>query len=115
MTTPAHSAYDVSGKLGDGININARVPRPHSLQRAVILSPGPVLQVPLTECTARVTSAPPIPHDTLEAAERKDIRAVLGETGWVLGGPHGAAVWPGMKRSTLQFRLCKLGLTRPSP
>ena len=44
-----------------------------------------------------------------------DIRAVLGETGWVLGGPHGAAVWPGMKRSTLQFRLCKLGLTRPSP
>ena len=34
---------------------------------------------------------------------------MLGETGWVLGGPHGAAVWLGMKRSILQFRLGKLG------
>jgi transcriptional regulator with GAF, ATPase, and Fis domain len=50
---------------------------------------------------------------TLEVAERKHILAVLEETGWVLGGPHGAAVRLGMKRSTLQFRLRKLGLTRP--
>ena len=83
------------------------------LERAVILSPGPVLQVPLTDLTARVTSAPPAPHDTLEAAERKHILAALEETQWVLGGPHGAAVRLGMKRSTLQFRLRKLGLTRP--
>jgi formate hydrogenlyase transcriptional activator len=83
------------------------------LERAVILSPGPVLQVPLTALTARVTSAPPAPHDTLAAAERKHILAVLEEMGWVLGGPHGAAVRLGMKRSTLQFRLRKLGLTRP--
>jgi formate hydrogenlyase transcriptional activator len=78
-----------------------------------MLSPGPVLQVPLTECTARVTSAPPTPHDTLEAVESKDIRAVLGETGWVLGGLHGAAVRLGLKRSTLQFRLGKLGSPAP--
>src|SRR5215510_14417026 len=77
------------------------------IERAVILSPGPVLQVPLTALTARVTSAPPAPHDTLEAAERKDIRTVLGETGWVRGGPYSAAVWLGMKRSLLQFRLRK--------
>ena len=32
----------------------------------------------------------------------------------MLGGSHGAAVWLGMKRSILQFRLRKLGLTRPS-
>jgi len=83
------------------------------IERAVILSPGPVLQVPLTDLTSRVTSAPPAPHDTLEAAERKHILAVLEETQWVLGGPHGAAVRLGMKRSTLQFRLRKLGLTRP--
>jgi formate hydrogenlyase transcriptional activator len=83
------------------------------IERAVILSPGPVLQVPLTDLTARVTSAPPAPHDTLEAAERKHILAVLEETQWVLGGPHGAAVRLGLKRSTLQFRLRKLGLTRP--
>jgi len=63
----------------------------------VILSPVPVLQVPH------------ISHDTLEAAERKDTRAMLGETGWVLGGPHGTAVWLGMKRSILQFRLHKPG------
>jgi hypothetical protein len=79
MTTPAHPAYNVSGKLGDRTHINTRVPRPHILERAVILSPGPVLQVPLTEFTTRITLAPPTPHDTLEAAERKDIRAVLGE------------------------------------
>ena len=83
------------------------------IERAVILSPGPVLQVPLTDLTPRLTSAPPAPHDTLEAAERKHILAVLEETQWVLGGPHGAAVRLGMKRSTLQFRLRKLGLTRP--
>jgi formate hydrogenlyase transcriptional activator len=83
------------------------------IERAVILSPGPVLQVPLTALTSRVTSAPPAPHDTLEAAERKHILAVLEETRWVLGGPHGTAVRLGMKRSTLQFRLRKLGLTRP--
>jgi formate hydrogenlyase transcriptional activator len=83
------------------------------IERVVILSPGPVLQVPLSEFTARVTAAPSTPHDTLEAAERKHIRAVLEETRWVLGGPHGAAVRLGMKRSTLQFRLRKLGLARP--
>jgi formate hydrogenlyase transcriptional activator len=83
------------------------------LERAVILSPGPVLQVPLSDLTARGTAAPPAPPDTLAAAERKHILAVLEETQWVLGGPHGAAVRLGLKRSTLQFRLRKLGLTRP--
>jgi formate hydrogenlyase transcriptional activator len=55
-----------------------------------------------------------MPHDTLEAAERKHILAVLEETAWVLSGPHGAAVRLGMKRSTLQFRMRKLGIVRPS-
>ena len=84
------------------------------LERAVILSPGPVLQVPLAALPPRGTPARPTPHATLAAAERAHILAVLEETGWVLGGPHGAAVRLGLKRSTLQFRL-RLGLTCPSP
>jgi formate hydrogenlyase transcriptional activator len=52
-------------------------------------------------------------HDTLEEAERKHILAVLEETKWVLSGPNGAAVRLGMKRSTLQFRMRKLGIARP--
>jgi len=83
------------------------------LERAVILSPGPVLQVPLADLSPRATPARPTPYDTLAEAERAYILGVLEETGWVLGGPHGAAVRLGLKRSTLQFRLRKLGLTRP--
>ena len=83
------------------------------IERAVILSPGPVLQVPLADLTPRATPARLTPHDTLAEAERAHILAVLEETGWVLGGPHGAAQRLGLKRSTLQFRLRKLGLARP--
>ncbi len=83
------------------------------IERAVILSPGPVLQVPLTDLTSRAAPARLMPQDTLEEAERKHILAVLEETRWVLGGPNGAAARLGMKRSTLQFRLSKLGISRP--
>jgi formate hydrogenlyase transcriptional activator len=83
------------------------------IERAVILSPGPVLQVPLTDLTPRAIPAAPTRHDTLEEAERKHILAVLEETKWVLGGAHGAAVRLGLKRSTLQFRMRKLGISRP--
>ena len=83
------------------------------IERAVILSPGSVLQVPLTDLTSHSTPVRSTPYDTLAAAERKHILAVLEETGWVLGGPHGAAARLGLKRSTLQFRLRKLGITRP--
>lgn len=83
------------------------------IERAVIVSPGPVLQVPLTDLIPRAAPARPMPQDTLEAAERKHILAVLEETKWVLGGLNGAAVRLGMKRSTLQFRMRKLGIARP--
>jgi formate hydrogenlyase transcriptional activator len=83
------------------------------IERAVILSPGPVLQVPLADLKPLATGASPKNNDTLEAAERKHILAVLGETKWVLGGPNGAAVRLGLKRSTLQFRMRKLGIDRP--
>jgi formate hydrogenlyase transcriptional activator len=83
------------------------------IERAVILSPRPVLQVSLADLSPRSTPVRPTPHDTLAEVERKHILAVLEETNWVLGGPHGAAIRLGMKRSTLQFRLRKLGITRP--
>jgi formate hydrogenlyase transcriptional activator len=83
------------------------------IERAVILSPGPVLQVPLPDLQPRGTPARPLAPDTLAAAERRHILAVLEETGWVLSGSNGAAVRLGLKRSTLQFRMRKLGITRP--
>ncbi len=83
------------------------------IERAVIVSPGPVLQVPLSDLNPRAALARPMPQDTLEDAERKHILAVLKETKWVLGGLNGAAVRLGMKRSTLQFRMHKLGIARP--
>jgi formate hydrogenlyase transcriptional activator len=83
------------------------------IERAVILSSGPVLQVPLADLKPAAPSAPPTSHDTLQEAERRHILAVLEETDWVLGGPRGAAVRLGMKRSTLQFRMRKLGISRP--
>jgi len=82
------------------------------LERAVILSPGSVLQVPLADLKAPTTGASPKNHDTLEEAERQHILAVLQETKWIVGGPNGAAVRLGLKRSTLQFRMRKLGIAR---
>jgi formate hydrogenlyase transcriptional activator len=84
------------------------------IERAVILSPGPVLRVPvsvLNQSRANGTASPG-GQDTLEEAERKHILKVLDETSWVLAGPQGAANRLGMKRSTLQYRMTKLGIVR---
>ncbi len=84
------------------------------IERAVILSRGPVLQIPLQDLDNRTTPRRDNGNDqTLEAAERTHILAILKETRWVLGGLRGAAVRLGMNRSTLQFRLKKLGIVRP--
>ena len=50
---------------------------------------------------------------TLADAEREHIRGVLRESGWVVGGPKGAAARLGMKRSTLHWKMKKLGISRP--
>ena len=87
------------------------------IERAVILSPGPSLQVPRGDlqpapAQAQVPAAAP---GTLADAERDHILGVLRETGWVLGGPNGAAARLGMKRTTLQSKIKKLGISRPRP
>ncbi len=51
-------------------------------------------------------------RSVLEEAERKQIIDVLQETNWVVAGPNGAAIRLGMKRSTLQFHMQKLGISR---
>jgi formate hydrogenlyase transcriptional activator len=83
------------------------------IERAVILSPGPVLRLSPRDLKSRV---PPDQsagrHQTLEEVERNHILMTLKETRWVLSGPSGAASRLGLNRSTLYFRMKKLGITR---
>jgi formate hydrogenlyase transcriptional activator len=81
------------------------------IERSVILSSGNVLNSPLASLrnTAEVESLGPI---TMEDAERDHIRKTLEQTRWVVSGPNGAAARLGIKRSTLYFRMQKLGISR---
>jgi len=84
------------------------------IERAVILSPGSVLHVPSRDLQSRIT--PGCGSEklrTLADVEREHIRATLKETKWILSGPRGAATLLGMNRSTLYFRMKKLGIVRP--
>jgi formate hydrogenlyase transcriptional activator len=133
------------------------------IERAVILSPGPALQIPTSELNAgsrvsgnrgqesgargrhdgspngslngspngspngppngppaldgrdsRPASAGPnAKPSSLADAEREHILGALRECGWVLGGPNGAAARLAMKRTTLQSKMKKLGISRP--
>jgi formate hydrogenlyase transcriptional activator len=105
------------------------------LERAVLLSPGRELRVPVTELksTAASSAAPGADSSpsfasftslnssasstsaisTLEEAERQHILRALKQTQWRIAGPKGAAVLLDMKRTTLQARMRKLGIRRP--
>ena len=83
------------------------------IERAVILSQGAELYVPLAELKA-VTSAETQPITSLEAAERDHIIRALQAAKWTIGGPAGAAAKLDMKRTTLQSKMQKLGISRPS-
>ncbi|HXG66127.1 MAG TPA: sigma 54-interacting transcriptional regulator [Blastocatellia bacterium] len=84
------------------------------IERAVILSRGSVLEIPLAELkqAARLATEQ-LPAATLEAVERAHILRVLEEANWVIGGPTGAAARLGLKRTTLNNKMRKLGITRP--
>src|SRR5258706_2304007 len=86
------------------------------IERAVILSRGSVLEVPLAELKQSANDN--LAHQLqgpirLEAVERDHIMRVLRETGWVIGGPTGAAARLGLNRTTLNHLMRKLGITRP--
>jgi len=82
------------------------------VERSVILTQGRDLQVPISELqtvnfpTGSMTT-------TLEEAEREQILRTLRDTKWVIGGPLGAAARLGLKRTTLQSKMQKLGIARP--
>jgi len=99
----ALTAYDWPGNVRELEN---------AIERAVILTSGPVLHVPLAEFRRR-SSAAPAADRTLEAAEREMILKALQESRWVIGGPGGAARRLGLKRTTLHSRMEKLGIARP--
>jgi len=83
------------------------------IERAVIMSSGPELRVPIAELARVAPGADSWKPQTLEEAERAHILATLKKTRWVLAGPNGAAIKLGLNRSTLQFRMKKLGIVRP--
>ena len=90
------------------------------VERAVILSTGPILKVPLNDLQALPAPAAARKIETLEEAERRHILEALDASAWVISGPNGAAASLGLKRSTLQARMDKLGIRRaraaaPSP
>jgi len=98
------------------------------IERAVLLSPGKELRVPISELkSATLTTAgadlfspastpsptPASPLSTLAEADRQHILRALRQTEWRIAGPKGAAALLGMKRTTLQARMRKLGIRRP--
>jgi formate hydrogenlyase transcriptional activator len=84
------------------------------IERAVILTTGSILNAPLGDLKTPA-GAEPIPAVTLREAESSHILKILRETNWVLGGPRGAALRLGLKRTTLVSKMRKLGLSRPVP
>jgi formate hydrogenlyase transcriptional activator len=105
------------------------------IERAVLLSPGKELRIPISELlnepespstmisSPRTTTthdgnsskeaAAPASISTLEQAEREHILRALQQTQWRIGGPKGAAALLDMKRTTLQARMRKLNIRRP--
>jgi formate hydrogenlyase transcriptional activator len=83
------------------------------IERAVILSQGAVLTVPRSELES--PSPPTSLPVTLEEAERDHILRALEQTGWVIGGPGGAAARLGLKRTSLVSTMRRLGIVRPKP
>jgi formate hydrogenlyase transcriptional activator len=103
--------YDWPGNIRELQNV---------IERAVIVSTGPVLKAPLDELRSRVPSAEASNggasedagnmRGVLEDAERKQILSALKQANWIVAGPKGAAALLGMKRSTLQAHMQRLGI-----
>jgi len=104
--------YDWPGNIRELQNV---------IERAVIVSAGPLLKVPLDDLRTHVPSVEAsngvgVSEDTgnmrgmLEDAERKQILAALKQANWVVAGTKGAAALLSMKRSTLQAHMQRLGI-----
>jgi formate hydrogenlyase transcriptional activator len=82
------------------------------IERAVILTEGAALRAPLAEL--RESKSKGSPGATLKEVERKHVLQVLRDTDWILGGPTGAAARLGIPRTTLIYRMRRLGIERPT-
>jgi len=80
------------------------------IERAVILSPGTSLRVPLGELTQETVRSSEAQLPTLKEMKREHVLRALKESNWVTGGPNGAAAKLGMKRTTLAYLIRKLGI-----
>jgi transcriptional regulator with GAF, ATPase, and Fis domain len=113
-TLAAFSSYSWPGNIRELQNL---------VERAVILARDGVLPNPLPTAVVPIAPSPPTPTTsrdpepvaprTLRDSERALILQTLEATGWRIGGPKGAAVRLGLNRTTLMFRMRKLGIERP--
>ena len=101
-TISALSSYQWPGNIRELQNF---------IERSVILTSGNVLHAPLATLKSAAV-AESLGAITMEDAERDHIRKTLEQTRWVVSGPNGAAARLGIKRSTLYFRMQKLGISR---
>jgi formate hydrogenlyase transcriptional activator len=83
----------------------------HVVQRAVILSHGGHLELPGLEAPIRIVRTVPAHGGRFADAVREHILDVLRETRGIVAGPYGAAARLGLKRTTLQSKMAKLGIT----
>jgi formate hydrogenlyase transcriptional activator len=81
------------------------------IERWVILSTDARFNPPLTELQNKIEYRGST-AETLDKAEREHILKVLEQTRWVIGGPHGAALRLGLKRTTLLSKMQRLGISR---
>ena len=86
------------------------------IERAVILSPDTTLMLPLQDIRPRTQRAASGPKSvvTFVDAEREAILGALRESGGIIAGPAGAAARLGLRRTTLQSKMRRLGIRRPS-
>jgi formate hydrogenlyase transcriptional activator len=84
------------------------------IERAVILSRGPTLEVPLGDIERRPADcAGDVCTERLDRLTRMHVVRILNETNWMVGGRRGAAARLGMHRTTLQSMMKRLGLAKP--
>jgi formate hydrogenlyase transcriptional activator len=84
------------------------------MEHAALLSSGPSLRVPLGEILNDTGHSATSGGNALEQARREQIVRALRESNWVVGGAHGAAARLGLKRTSLAYKMQKLGISRPA-
>jgi formate hydrogenlyase transcriptional activator len=84
------------------------------MERAVLLSPGPQLRVPLTDVVVPLAAYGNDHSSALEQVEREMIVRALQESNWVVGGARGAAARLRLNRTGLAYKMKKFGISRPT-